>query len=160
MAPHGGMGPRVLSCRRSQTVDSGHMLGRRIKLAPYLSGALWRLRQENGTFILFNSLPIAKREASEETWTVIAHEFGAVWKCSMEQSAFRMGHYGTGVLWCVRERRAGTFIAFNNVRIAQRETWSALQTGWKVTPIGIAEVHVQLNGSDGVIVAYRGVTYK
>jgi hypothetical protein len=30
------------------------------------------LRAENGTFILFNSLPIAKREADEEAWTVIA----------------------------------------------------------------------------------------
>jgi hypothetical protein len=81
----------------------------------------------------------------------------------MEQSAFRMGHYGTGVLWCVKERGAGTFIAFNNVRIARREndgTWSTLQSGWKVTRIGVAEVRVQLSNSDGVIVAYRGGSYK
>jgi hypothetical protein len=81
----------------------------------------------------------------------------------MEQSAFRMGHYGTGVLWCVKERGAGTFIAFNNVRIARREndgTWSTLQSGWKVTRIGVAEVRVQLNNSDGDIVACRGGSYK
>jgi hypothetical protein len=32
----------------------------RTNLAPYLGGILWRLRAENGTFILFNSLPIAE----------------------------------------------------------------------------------------------------
>jgi hypothetical protein len=77
----------------------------------------------------------------------------------MEQAAFRMGYYRVGVLWCVRERGLGTFITFNNERIARREpngTRSTLKTGWKVTPVGISEVHVQLNGSDGVIVAFRG----
>jgi hypothetical protein len=44
----------------------------RIKLAPYLAGTLWHLRAENGTFILFNSLPIARRETGVEDWTVVA----------------------------------------------------------------------------------------
>jgi energy-converting hydrogenase Eha subunit G len=63
------------------------------------------------------------------------------------------------VLWCVWVGGLGTFITFNNERIARREpngTCFILKTGWKVTPVGMAEVHVQLNGSDGVIVAYRG----
>jgi hypothetical protein len=44
----------------------------RIRLAPYLGGTLWRLRAANSTFVLFNSLPIAKREPDEEAWTAIA----------------------------------------------------------------------------------------
>jgi hypothetical protein len=50
----------------------------------------------------------------------------------------------------VRERGLGTFITFNNERIARREpngAWFILKTGWKVIPV--ADVHVQLNGSDG-----------
>jgi hypothetical protein len=77
----------------------------------------------------------------------------------MEQSAYKMGHYGAGVLWCVRERGLGTFITFNNDRIARREengSWSSMKHGWRVTPVGKSEVHVQLNDSDGVVVAFRG----
>ena len=48
------------------------MFGRRIKLVPYLSGALYRMRTDVATFILFNSLPIARRAVDEEDWTVIA----------------------------------------------------------------------------------------
>jgi hypothetical protein len=52
----------------------------------------------------------------------------------------------------------GTFITFKGVRIARREengTWFALEPGWTVTPAGMSEVHIQLNGSDGVILPYR-----
>jgi hypothetical protein len=51
------------------------MDNRRIKLSPYLSGALYRLTTDVATFILFNSLPIAKREAAEDAWTVIAPDW-------------------------------------------------------------------------------------
>jgi hypothetical protein len=44
----------------------------RIKLAPYLTGALWRVKAGDRTFILFNSLPIARRDITEKDWTVIA----------------------------------------------------------------------------------------
>jgi hypothetical protein len=76
----------------------------------------------------------------------------------MEQSAFKMGCYGAEVLWCVRERGLGTFITFRGVQIARREeggTWFALEPGWTVTPAGMSEVHIRLNGSDGVILPYR-----
>lgn len=48
------------------------MDNRRIRLAPYLTGALWRLRTETRTFLLFNSLPIARRDVGEEDWMAIA----------------------------------------------------------------------------------------
>jgi hypothetical protein len=77
----------------------------------------------------------------------------------LEQSAFKMGSYGGGILWYLRNS-FGTFITFNNVRIARREldrkTWMVLQPGWKVTVAGSAEVHVQLNDNDGVTVPFRG----
>jgi hypothetical protein len=57
----------VGAARRAENMDN-----RRIRLAPYLSGALYRLTTVVATFILFNSLPIAKREAAEDAWTVIA----------------------------------------------------------------------------------------
>jgi hypothetical protein len=76
----------------------------------------------------------------------------------MERSAFKMGFYGAGVLWCLRERE-GTFITFNNVRIARRDedgTWWALQPDWKVTPVDPFHVLIQLKESDGVVLPYRG----
>jgi hypothetical protein len=50
----------------------------RIRLAPYLGGTLWHLRATDWTFVLFNSLPIAKREINEEAWTVIAPNWKVV----------------------------------------------------------------------------------
>jgi hypothetical protein len=75
------------------------------------------------------------------------------------QSAFKMGSYGGGILWCLRNS-LGTFITFNNVRIARREydgkTWTVLQPGGKITKVGSAEVRIQLNDSESVVVPFRG----
>jgi hypothetical protein len=75
----------------------------------------------------------------------------------MERSAFKMGSYGAGALWCLKERD-GTFVTFNSVRIARQAddgTWTALAPGWKVTKAGSIEVHVQHNEGDGVVLPYR-----
>jgi hypothetical protein len=62
----------------------------------------------------------------------------------MERSAFKMGFFGAGALWCLRQPE-GTYITFNNVRIARRVedgTWMVLQPGWKVTPVGTVAVRI------------------
>jgi hypothetical protein len=64
-----------------------------------------------------------------------------------------------GTLWCLRDRD-GVFIVFNSRRIAKRDevakTWLALEPGWEVTPVGSMEVQVQHNGTDGVVLPFRG----
>jgi hypothetical protein len=53
--------------------------------------------------------------------------------------------------------REGVFIAFNSVRIAKRgrnaEAWVSVEPGWKVTPVGRAELQVQHNENHGVHVS-------
>jgi hypothetical protein len=60
-----------------------------------------------------------------------------------DERRFKSGHYGAGTLW-YHSTREGIFIAFNGVRIAKRgrdaETWAAVEGGWKVTPVGRAEL--------------------
>jgi hypothetical protein len=78
----------------------------------------------------------------------------------MERSAFKMGFFGGGALWCLREPE-GTYITFNNVRIPRREedgTWMTLQPGWKVTPVGAVAVRIQQNDDKSAIMPFRGGT--
>jgi hypothetical protein len=65
----------------------------------------------------------------------------------MDRSAFKMGSYGAGALWCLKERE-GKYITFNNVRIARQEkdgTWMAVEPGWTVTKTGLVDVRVQFS---------------
>jgi hypothetical protein len=75
----------------------------------------------------------------------------------MDRSAFKMGSYGAGALWCLKERE-GKFITFNNLRIARQEkdgTWMAVEPGWSVTKTGPVDVRVQRDGREGVVLPFR-----
>jgi hypothetical protein len=64
----------------------------------------------------------------------------------VENAHYRLGNYGTGTLWYLRNR-SGAFIQFNRLQIAKLEpdgtTWEALAPGWKVNAIGTRELRVQ-----------------
>jgi hypothetical protein len=72
-----------------------------------------------------------------------------------------IGRYGAGTLWCVRTADAFV-IQFNARKIAKRSlkggAWTALETGWTVTPYEGGEIHVQLNNSEGVVVSLNAST--
>jgi hypothetical protein len=74
-----------------------------------------------------------------------------------------IGRYGAGTLWCVRNADAFV-LQFNARKIATRSlkggAWTALETGWKVTPYEGGEIHVQLNNSEGVVVSLNSSTGK
>jgi hypothetical protein len=75
----------------------------------------------------------------------------------MDRSAFKMGSYGAGALWCLKERE-GKYITFNNVRIARQEkdgTWRAMEPGWKVTKTSPVDVRVQHDRGDPVVLQFR-----
>jgi hypothetical protein len=75
---------------------------------------------------------------------------------------YRVGSYGAGALWCIR--RQGTMLMlFNDTPIARRarnaaadKNWMALDSSRSVKSLGGAEVLVQHNGSEGVIVSLHG----
>ena len=76
---------------------------------------------------------------------------------SVDRSAFKMGSYGAGALWCLKERE-GKYITFNNLRIARQEkdgTWMAVEPGWTVAKTGLVDVRVQHDGREGVTLPFR-----
>jgi hypothetical protein len=73
----------------------------------------------------------------------------------MERSAFKMGSYCGGTLWCVKERE-GKYITFNNIaRQEQDGTWRAIEPGWKVTKASAIDVWVQHDESENVVLPFR-----
>jgi hypothetical protein len=76
---------------------------------------------------------------------------------SMDRSAFKMGSYGAGALWCTKERE-GKYITFNHVRIARQDkdgAWKAIEPGWTVTKTSPVDVLVQHNGRDSITLPFR-----
>jgi hypothetical protein len=79
-----------------------------------------------------------------------------------EPNRHRVGSYGAGALWCIR-RQGTVLLLFNDTPIARRarnaaadKNWMALDSSWSVKSLGGAEVLVQHNGSEGVIVSLHG----
>jgi hypothetical protein len=85
----------------------------------------------------------------QSAWVVPATPSGlCVWNGMIYGAvSVQDGFLWCGCLWCVKEPE-GKYITFNNVSIARQEedgTWLTLAPGWKVTPAGSIDVHVQLN---------------
>ena len=73
---------------------------------------------------------------------------------------YKIGHYGSGTLSCLKTQRA-IYILFNSIRIAKTglplaSKWILLEPGWKVTASGGPAVLVQHGDSDGVLVSLHG----
>jgi hypothetical protein len=68
----------------------------------------------------------------------------------------RIGSYGAGALWCIR-RQGTLLILFNDIPIARRAKNAAADKNWMALDRSCAEVLVQHNGSEGVIVSLHGV---
>jgi hypothetical protein len=65
----------------------------------------------------------------ESAGVVTEYRFSETETRSMDRSAFKMGSYGAGALWCLKERE-GKYITFNNVRIARQGkdgTWMGVE---------------------------------
>jgi hypothetical protein len=70
-----------------------------------------------------------------------------------------LGSYGSGTLWCLKSR-VGLFMLFNESPIAKRDrprarAWRPLDSSWIVTSLDGAQVLVQHNDDEGVVVSLR-----
>jgi hypothetical protein len=73
----------------------------------------------------------------------------------------RLGSYGVGTLSCLKSR-TGLFVLFNDTLIARRGhpragagagAWLQSDVSWVVTSLGGAEVLVQHNDDEGVVIS-------
>jgi hypothetical protein len=76
----------------------------------------------------------------------------------------RLGSYGAGTLWGVKDDVSLT-VLFKDTPIAKRRMhpatpqqreWIALHSDWAVTNVGRGEIWVQHNGGDGVVISLFG----
>jgi hypothetical protein len=83
---------------------------------------------------------------------------------AMKRKRQRLGSYGAGTLWGVKDDVSLT-VVFKDTPIAKRRMhpttpgqreWIALHSDWAVTNVGRGEIWVQHNGGDGVIISLFG----
>jgi hypothetical protein len=83
---------------------------------------------------------------------------------AMKRKRQRLGSYGAGTLWGVKDDVSLT-VVFEDTPIAKRRMhpttpgqceWIALHSDWAVTNVGRGEIWLQHNGGDGVIISLFG----
>ena len=75
----------------------------------------------------------------------------------MENAYYKLGNYGTGTLWYLRNR-GGAFVHFNRLQIAKlepagRNDLEVSRPGWKVTTTETCQLRIQHGYSGPLIVS-------